>query len=100
MYPQQLDDDAGEDVVAFVAVAEPVTAPAHAGARLGAVPATKVAVATHLGSYESLGDTYRQLGRWVATHATPRPLDIRECYLVGSPAPEDELRTELHWPVH
>ena len=102
LYPQQFDDEeGGEDMVAFLAVATPVVVPADVGARLGEVPAARVAVATHAGGYDDVGETYRHLGRWVAEHAEPRPIDVRERYLVGAASgePEDGWLTEIHWPV-
>jgi DNA-binding transcriptional MerR regulator len=98
LYPQEIADD-GEDVAAYIPIIEPVEVPAHVGVRLGELPATTVAVAVHLGSYDDIAETYRHLGRWVAVNATPRPLSVRERYLVGPPEPEDEYCTEIHWPV-
>jgi DNA-binding transcriptional MerR regulator len=99
LFAQQIDDDAGEDAIACLPLAEAVAVPGGRGVRLGELPATTVAVATHLGSYDGMIDTYRRLGRWVAEHAEPRPLHVRERYLVAPPAPEPELHTEIHWPV-
>lgn len=99
LYPNEIADDSGEDVVAYVPIASPVVVPSHLGVHLGELPATTIAVATHIGGYDDIGETYRHLGRWVAVHATPRPLQVRERYLVGPPAPADEYSTEIQWPV-
>jgi DNA-binding transcriptional MerR regulator len=99
VFRAEIADDAGEDMVAFVVLAEPVAIPPHAPARLGELPATRVAVATHFGSYDAMAETYRQLGRWVAEHERPRSLDIRERYVVRPPADEASLCSEIHWPV-
>jgi DNA-binding transcriptional MerR regulator len=99
LYPQQVDDDVSTDLVAYLAVDRAVAVPAGSGVRLGEVPAARVAVATHVGSFDDIEDTYRRLGGWVAANAEPRPIDVRERYLVSPPAPEDELLTEIHWPV-
>jgi DNA-binding transcriptional MerR regulator len=99
LFPQQIDDDTGESAVACLPLREPVAVARGGGVRLGEIPASTVAVATHLGSYDEIVDTYRRLGRWVAEHAEPRPLDVRERYLVAPPAADDQLHTEIHWPV-
>jgi DNA-binding transcriptional MerR regulator len=98
LYLQEITDD-GEDVVAFIPIVEPVEVPQHMGVHLGELPATTVAVAVHLGSYDDIVETYRHLGRWVAVNATPRPLAVRERYLIGPPEPKNEYCTEIHWPV-
>ncbi|MCB1000270.1 MAG: MerR family transcriptional regulator [Acidimicrobiales bacterium] len=98
LYPQQIDDDGVEQATAFVpidravAIDDPVVA-------LGEVPAGPVAVAVHVGTYDDVGDTYRLLGRWVAMHTTPAGRPVCERYLVGPPAPVEEYRTEIQWPV-
>lgn len=95
--PPQIDDEIGE-VTAYVPIATPVE-PGVVGVRLGEIPASRVAVAAHLGSFDDIDDTYRHLGRWVATNASPRDLPVRERYLVPPPASDADLRTEIHWPV-
>lgn len=102
-YPAQLDDDA-QEVTAFLPV---VSAPMlgarelSAGVRVAELPATDVAALTHDGSYESLEDAYRQLGFWVAEHARPAELPVREIYEVTPAQTDDprELRTEICWPI-
>jgi DNA-binding transcriptional MerR regulator len=96
LFPAEIEEEGAEDVVAFVPVH---TAPRldeaslAAGVRVGELPATDVAVVVHHGSFESMIDTYRNLGAWVATNAAPAHLPVREYYL-------DEVRTEICWPVH
>jgi effector-binding domain-containing protein len=68
------------------------------------LPRTNCAVLTHRGSYRSMGDTYRQLGAWVATNATVVDQSVRELYVVstneaGDLLPDSELRTEIAWPI-
>lgn len=95
LFPTQIEDDEAEHVVAFVPVdAAPLLDEASlaAGVRVGELPATDVAVVVHHGSFESMVDTYRNLGAWVATNAEPSDLAVREYYL-------DELNTEICWPV-
>jgi DNA-binding transcriptional MerR regulator len=104
-YPTLLDDDA-QEVVAFVPVETPPLLPSRsrsrsAGVHVGELPATDVAVIAHHGAYDDMDDTYRNLGAWVAEHADPADLPVRELYLVGRADTDDpeQLRTELCWPV-
>ncbi len=102
-YPTLIDDDA-QDVVAFLPVTQPSLLPAaarSAGARFVVLPETEVAVLVHRGSYDDLADTYRELGAWVALHADPADLPVREIYVVGPPDSDDvdALRTEICWPI-
>ena len=102
-YPTLLDDDA-QEVVAFVPVAAaPLIPPPSrsAGVQVGELPATEVAVIAHHGAYDDMDDTYRNLGAWVAEHAEPADLPVRELYVVGRADTDDrdELRTELCWPL-
>ena len=102
-YPTLLDDDA-QEVVAFLPVtsAPLLSASSRAtGVRVGELPATEVAVIAHHGPYDDMDDTYRNLGAWVAEHAEPADLPVRELYLVASSHTDDpdELRTELCWPM-
>jgi DNA-binding transcriptional MerR regulator len=102
LYPPEVADDAVEQVEAFVPVGAPVALPADRGrVRLGELPAARVAVLVHAGSYDSLGDTYRRLGAWVAHNAAPAPLPVREHYLVSFDETDDleRFRTEVHWPL-
>jgi DNA-binding transcriptional MerR regulator len=102
-YPTLLDDDA-QEVVAFlpVAVAPLLPPPVRAaGVQVGELSATDVAVLAHHGGYDDMDDTYRNLGAWVAKHAEPADLPVRELYVVGRTDTDDpdELRTELCWPL-
>jgi DNA-binding transcriptional MerR regulator len=102
LYPPELADDAVEQVEAFLPVGAPVSLPDERGAvRLAELPAARLAVLVHAGSYDSLGDTYRRLGAWVAHNAVPAPVPVRELYLVGldETADPDRLRTEVQWPL-
>jgi effector-binding domain-containing protein len=68
---------------------------------LGEVPTARVAVLVHTGSYDTIGDTYRSLGAWVARHAEHAGERVREWYVVGPTDTDDpdELRTEISWPI-
>lgn len=107
LYPGtvELDD---EPVEAYVPIAEPVTVTGEVlatGVGLTLIPAATCAVATHAGGYDKIGDTYRQLGAWVARHATSGDGPVREHYVVSTDprtfdlVPADRLRTEICWPI-
>ena len=105
LYAAEIPDDIDEEVEAFVPLAEPLgigDLPRDAGSvELGQVPAAQVAVATHAGPYDSLSETYRRLGAWVAEHATTAHQRVREIYVVsfGQTPDQARFRTEIHWPV-
>ena len=66
------------------------------------VPAARVAVLVHAGGYDTIADTYRSLGAWVAEHADPLPIPVREVYVVSYGETDDSsrFRTEIHWPIN
>ena len=102
-YPPPRDDDS-QDVLAFLPVENAVLLPAafrSAGVQVSDLPATDVAVLIHSGSYETLEDSYRTLGEWVAANATPADLPVRELYVAGEANTEvpDEYRTQICWPI-
>lgn len=76
-----------------------------AGITLGLIPAATCAVMTHIGGYESIGETYRLLGAWVARNERSADQPVREYYVVsidpktGLLLPDDQLRTEIAWPI-
>ena len=102
-YPPPRDDDA-QDVVAFLPVESGPLVPAafrSAGVQVRDLPATDVAVLIHAGGYETLEESYRILGMWVADHGDSADLPVREIYVVGEAearAP-GEYRTEICWPI-
>jgi effector-binding domain-containing protein len=102
LYSPEIPDDTAEPVEAYLPLAAPVGLPDDRGdVRLGELPAATVAVAVHVGSYETIADTYRQLGGWVAQHATPTDERVREVYEVSyqQTADTDRFRTEIQWPI-
>jgi DNA-binding transcriptional MerR regulator len=103
LYPDAIADEARPMAIeAFMPVGVPAALPPDRGpVILSEVPAARVAVLVHTGPYESLGDTYRRLGAWVAHHARPAPVPVREIYLVSYGETEDpgQFRTEVHWPI-
>lgn len=102
-YPTLLEDDA-QDVAAYLPISEASLLPAaalEAGVSIDELPGSDVAVLTHHGSYDNLADTYRHLGAWVAEHADPLDLPVREIYVVGAADTDevDAFRTEICWPI-
>ena len=102
-YPTLLDDDS-QEVQAFLPIADaPLLSDTvrSTGVRVDELPEVEVAVLAHRGDLDTLDDTYRTLGAWVAGHAEPADMPVRELYLVGPADTDDpaELRTEICWPV-
>ena len=107
LYPEEVRGGR-EQVVAYLPIAEPAALSPTVldlGVTLTMLPEVTAAVMTHVGSFETIGDTYRQLGAWVATHTTSAGAPVREHYVVsidettGALLPDDQLRTEIIWPV-
>lgn len=103
-YPMDyFTDDAGE-VMAYVPVpagdgmAEAVSG---TGLELLELPARRVAIALHRGSFDDIDRTYGALGTHVAEHDRALPEPVREIYLVGPGDTADpaDYRTEICWPV-
>jgi DNA-binding transcriptional MerR regulator len=105
LYGAEIPDDIDEEVEAFVPLAEALGVGDLPGDRgdvtVGRVPAAGVAVATHQGPYDTLSETYRRLGAWVAENATTAEERVREIYVVSYGQTDDpaRFRTEIHWPV-
>jgi DNA-binding transcriptional MerR regulator len=102
-YPPPRDDDS-QDVLAFLPVENAILLAAafrSRGVHISELPATDVAVLTHAGGYDTLPDSYRTLGEWVAANATPADLPVRELYVVGDADTDvpDEYQTEVCWPI-
>ena len=98
--PEILVDDA-EHVEAFVPIAQPVVLGAHdPEVKLGEIPAVRVAVIVHAGEYETMSDTYRALGAWVARHERWAGERIREwCVVPPGGMDKSAYRTEIAWPI-
>lgn len=102
-YPPPRDDDS-QDVQAFLPVENAVLLPAafrSADVQVSQLPATEVAVLIHAGDYQTLEDSYRTLGQWVAAYGNPADLPVRELYVAGEWDTDvpDEYRTEICWPI-
>jgi hypothetical protein len=75
------------------------------GVRLELMPAVTAAVMTYVGSFETIGDAYRQLGAFVAGNARSARLPVGEYHMVnvdpetGLLLPSDQLRTDILWSI-
>lgn len=101
LYPPELADDDGDDVEAYVPVTHLAAIGDSGRVVVSETPSITAAALVHSGPYDTIGDTYRLLGGWVAAFATPRPLPVRERYLIGPADVDDpaEFRTEIQWPI-
>jgi DNA-binding transcriptional MerR regulator len=102
LFSPEIADDAAEFVEVFLPIAAPVAIPPRAhDVSLGEVGAAQVAVLVHAGGYDSMGETYRTLGAWVARNAEHAGERVREWYVVGPADVGDPaaFRTEISWPV-
>lgn len=105
LYPAAIDDDGPQRVVAYLPVPTDAVLDDRsrlAGVQMDGLAAVTSAVIVHVGGYDSIGDTYRALGAWVARHAHPHPTaPVREHYLVSPSDTADPaaFRTEICWPV-
>lgn len=100
LYPPEVGDT--EEVVAYVRIANSAQLPDDRDAvAIGELPAAALAVLTHHGSYDTIGDTYQLLGRWVAEHAISAELQVREVYVISPTEAEDPdlYRTDICWPL-
>ncbi|MEM9041447.1 MAG: MerR family transcriptional regulator [Actinomycetota bacterium] len=97
-----------EEIEAYVAIEAPVVLSdtvAASGVLVDVIPEATCAVATHVGGYDRIGETYAHLGAWVAGNARPLDVPVREHYVVSiDPTtlqllPPDERRTEIAWPI-
>jgi DNA-binding transcriptional MerR regulator len=102
LYPPEIPDDLPEPVEAYIPIATAIALPADRGrVHLGEVPAGRSAVLVHAGGYDTITDSYRRLGAWVAHNAVPAPRPVREVYVVSFGETDDpsRFRTEIHWPL-
>lgn len=80
-------------------VAEPF--PASGELVAGTLPATRAVEAIHVGSYETLHETYARLEVWVAEHGHRTIDDMWEVYDSGPASDPDPStwRTRILWPI-
>jgi len=64
------------------------------------LPATKTAMALHIGPYDKLVDTYNAMMAWIKDNGH-RPADHMWEEYLNSPhdAPPEKLMTRLYWPI-
>jgi len=102
LYAAELADDGPEAAEAFLPLPASLVVPAgERNVTVGEVPGARVAVLVHTGNYDTIGDTYRTLGAWVARHAEHAGERVREWYVIGPLDTDDpaEYRTEISWPI-
>ena len=81
----------------FLPVADGVDLVSHGPARVETLPASVMAVVTHRGTDDTIGQAYATLGTYVADEGVSVPGPVRETYLDG--APTGRGTTEIGWPV-
>jgi effector-binding domain-containing protein len=96
-----VDVEIGIPVVAPVANLRPLAEAEPGEVAGGELPAGRVAITVHRGSYDGLADTYRRLESWLEANghaAGPAPW---ESYIDDPTEVQDasQLRTEVVWPL-
>lgn len=92
-YPAAIEADDVEDVTAFVPLSGAILVPDSAvGVTNAEFPAACWAVLVHADSFDTVGDTYRWLGSWVANNATASERPVCERYHAAE-------SIEVLWPV-
>jgi hypothetical protein len=99
--PERADVEIGVPVVAPVANLRPLAEcePGEIGA--GELPGGAAAVSVHLGTYDSLGQTYDQLHDWIHAQGRDEGPGPWESYVDDPSEVEDtsKLRAEVVWPL-
>lgn len=81
LYTPEIIDETIEQVVAFVPIEAPFLVPADAPeVTISEIAPTSWAVLVHTDGFDSVGETYRLLGAWVARNANPTGTAICERY--------------------
>ncbi len=57
------------------------------------------ACATHMGSYDSLAETYGAVERWIGEHSYVSAGPMWEEYFSPPATPPAQTRTDVYWPV-
>jgi DNA-binding transcriptional MerR regulator len=88
-------------VTAWLPVDGELPADPATGTEPARLPATRLAVALHVGPFGDMSATYGAVGRWVAEHDRTVTGPLQELYLAGPPEVADPAawRTEVAWPV-
>ncbi len=98
VFEQRLDRAEEADIAVWVPVAPGADVPEDVD--VSEVPGGPVAVTTHRGPYEGMGEAYRAVDEWIAAHGREAVGPLRESYLNGPPQakPSDYL-TEVEVPL-
>lgn len=88
--------ESGSTISAYLPVAGPGRPPEWA-----TLPGGRFAVVLHRGGYDSVAESYRGIGAWLAREGVPGGAEVRESYLVGpgDTPRRDDYRTEILWPL-
>lgn len=86
-----------------IEVGFPVSAPAktHGNAHPFVLPGGRVVQALHVGPYDTMEKTYRDLQSWMAEHGLHPAVGMWECYLSDPQLERDPAtwRTRIVWPL-
>jgi effector-binding domain-containing protein len=81
----------------------PVSAPAeaHGNAHRLVLPGGRVVQAVHVGAYDTMEKTYRDLQSWMAEQGLQPAVGMWECYLSDPQVERDPAtwRTRIVWPI-
>lgn len=90
---ETVDVEAGFPVVAVV--------PGDGVVEAGALPGGRTVQADHIGSYDTLAQTYDAIESWMRTHRLTPGEEMWELYVVGPESDTDPAawRTRVVWPV-
>ena len=98
--PELVDVEIGIGVTEPFAGLPPLAAATEGEIGSSVLPAGPAVVATHVGPYDTLGETYPRVHAWIEEHGETAGDAPWESY-VDDPASVDvtELRTEIYWPL-
>lgn len=84
-----------------MALAQPAAdaEPGDDGVGIRRLPARTLAVTVHVGSYDSVAETYASTERWVDDHGYTVVGPPEEAYMSPPDTPAAEVRTEVRFPV-